>query len=43
MTVRQYVVSECLRALYVHDFLMVIPINGLGQHISSVKYRAILK
>ncbi|GJV93107.1 hypothetical protein Tco_1540920 [Tanacetum coccineum] len=34
MTVRQKVVFECLRAPYAQDFLLAIPIDGLGQHMS---------
>ncbi|KAL6574097.1 hypothetical protein OROHE_001639 [Orobanche hederae] len=43
MTVRQKAVFECLRAPHAHDFLTVIPIDGLGQHMSLVEYRTILK
>ncbi|GJW46509.1 hypothetical protein Tco_0078155 [Tanacetum coccineum] len=43
MTVRQKAVFECLRAPHAQDFLLAIPIDGLGQHISPVKYRTILK
>ena len=34
---------ECLRAPRAQDFLTVIPIDGLGQHMSALEYRAILK
>nr|GEW99157.1 putative reverse transcriptase domain-containing protein [Tanacetum cinerariifolium] len=34
---------ECLRAPHAQDFLLAIPIDGLGQHMSPVKYRTILK
>nr|GEY23295.1 hypothetical protein [Tanacetum cinerariifolium] len=34
---------ECLRAPHAHDFLLAIPIDGLGQHMSPVEYRTILK
>ncbi|GJW02263.1 Ras-related protein Rab11D, partial [Tanacetum coccineum] len=37
---RQKVVVECLRA---QNFLTVIPIEGLGQHMSALEYRTILK
>ncbi|KAK9052651.1 hypothetical protein SSX86_029281 [Deinandra increscens subsp. villosa] len=40
---RQKAVLECLRAPHAQDFLTVIPIEGLGQHMSAVEYRAILK
>ncbi|GJT65247.1 hypothetical protein Tco_1016727 [Tanacetum coccineum] len=43
MTVRQKTVFECLRALHAQDFLLAIPIDGLGQHMAPVKYRTILK
>nr|GEX68727.1 putative reverse transcriptase domain-containing protein [Tanacetum cinerariifolium] len=43
MTVRQITVFECLRAPHAQDFLLAIPIAGLGQHISSVEYRTIFK
>ncbi|XP_022040435.1 uncharacterized protein LOC110942984 [Helianthus annuus] len=40
---RQKAVFNCLRAPHAQDFLTVIPIEGLGQHMSAVEYRAILK
>ncbi|KAJ0522329.1 putative exostosin [Helianthus annuus] len=40
---RQKAVFDCLRAPHAQDFLIVIPIEGLGQHMSAVEYRAILK
>ncbi|GJZ31025.1 hypothetical protein Tco_0576072 [Tanacetum coccineum] len=43
ITMRQKAVFECLRAPHAQDFLLTIPIDGLGQHISSVEYRTILK
>ena len=43
MTVRQKAVLECLRAPHAQDFLLAIPIDGLGQHMSPVEYRTILK
>nr|GEX68726.1 putative reverse transcriptase domain-containing protein [Tanacetum cinerariifolium] len=43
MTVRQITVFEYLRAPHAQDFLLAIPISGLGQHISSVEYRTIFK
>ncbi|KAL7587980.1 hypothetical protein Lser_V15G37869 [Lactuca serriola] len=43
MTVRQKAVFECLRAPHAQDFLLTIPIDGFGQHMSSVEYRTILR
>ncbi|GKA41099.1 hypothetical protein Tco_0733692 [Tanacetum coccineum] len=43
MTMRQKAVFECLRAPHAKDFLLAIPIDGLGQHMSPVEYRIILK
>lgn len=43
MSSRQRVVLECLQAPHAQDFLTVTPIEGLGQHMSAVEYRAILK
>ncbi|GJS24862.1 hypothetical protein Tco_0453494 [Tanacetum coccineum] len=43
MTVRQKAVFECLQAPHAQDFLLAIPIDGLGQHMSPVEYRIILK
>ncbi|MFS7889274.1 putative reverse transcriptase domain, exostosin [Helianthus anomalus] len=43
LTVRQRAVFECLRAPHAQDFLLAIPIDGLGQHMSPVEYRTILK
>ncbi|KAJ0755819.1 putative reverse transcriptase domain, exostosin, DNA/RNA polymerase superfamily [Helianthus annuus] len=43
LTVRQKAVFECLRAPHAQDFLLAIPIDGLGQHMSPVEYRTILK
>lgn len=43
MTMRQEVVFECLRAPHAQDFLLDIPIGGLGQHMSPVEYRTIIK
>ncbi|KAM0014804.1 putative exostosin [Helianthus debilis subsp. tardiflorus] len=43
LTVRQKAVFECLRAPHAQDFLLAIPIDGLGQHMSSVEFRTILK
>ena len=43
LTARQKAVLECLRAPHAQDFLSVAPIDGLGQHMSAVEYRTILK
>ncbi|KAL7603985.1 hypothetical protein Lser_V15G19890 [Lactuca serriola] len=43
MTTRQKAVFQCLRAPHAQDFLLAIPIDGLGQHMSPVEYRTILK
>nr|GEZ43629.1 putative reverse transcriptase domain-containing protein [Tanacetum cinerariifolium] len=40
---RQKAVVECLRAPHAQNFLTVIPIEGLGQHMSALEYRTILK
>ncbi|GAU46859.1 hypothetical protein TSUD_385360 [Trifolium subterraneum] len=43
MTIRQKAVFGCLQAAHAQDFLLAIPIDGLGQHMSPVEYRTILK
>nr|GEU84570.1 putative reverse transcriptase, RNA-dependent DNA polymerase [Tanacetum cinerariifolium] len=43
MTMRQKAVFECLRTPHAQDFLLGIPIAGLGQHMSPVEYHTILK
>ncbi|GKB55977.1 retrovirus-related pol polyprotein from transposon TNT 1-94 [Tanacetum coccineum] len=43
MTMRQKAVFECLRGPHAQDFLLAVPIDGLGQHMSPVEYRTILK
>ncbi|GJW22081.1 hypothetical protein Tco_0032703 [Tanacetum coccineum] len=43
MIVRQKAVFEYLRAPHAQDFLLAIPIDGLGQHMSPVEYHTILK
>lgn len=40
---RQKAVFECLRAPHAQNFLTVVPIEGLGQHMSALEYRTILK
>ncbi|KAL8226020.1 hypothetical protein R6Q57_018577 [Mikania cordata] len=39
----QIAVLECLRAPHAQDLLRGVPIDGLGQHMSALEYRAILK
>ncbi|GJT58985.1 putative reverse transcriptase domain-containing protein [Tanacetum coccineum] len=41
--VRHETVFECIRAPHAQDFLLAIPIDGLGQLMSPVEYRTILK
>ncbi|MCI57391.1 hypothetical protein A2U01_0078642, partial [Trifolium medium] len=41
MTERQKAVFGCLKATHAQDFLLVIPIDGLGQHMSPVEYHTI--
>ncbi|PNX96876.1 auxilin-like protein [Trifolium pratense] len=43
LTTRQKAVFGCLQAAHARDFLLAIPIEGLGQHMSPVEYRTILK
>ncbi|KAJ0885045.1 hypothetical protein HanPSC8_Chr10g0440881 [Helianthus annuus] len=40
---RQKAVFECLKGPHAQEFLTVIPIEGLGQCMSAVEYRTILK
>ncbi|GJV83123.1 putative reverse transcriptase domain-containing protein [Tanacetum coccineum] len=40
---RQKAVVKCLRAPRAQNFLTVIPIEGLGQHMSALEYQTILK
>ncbi|GJY77416.1 putative reverse transcriptase domain-containing protein [Tanacetum coccineum] len=42
-TMRQKAVFECLRPPHVQDFLLAIPIDRLGQYMSSVEYYTIFK
>jgi hypothetical protein len=42
MTIRQKTVFGCLRASQCQHFLLAIPIDGLGQHMSPVEYLTIL-
>jgi len=43
MTTRQKAIFRCLQAAHAQDFLLAIPVDGLGQHMSSVEYRTILR
>ncbi|GJV65570.1 hypothetical protein Tco_1476398 [Tanacetum coccineum] len=43
MTMRQKSIFECPREPHAQDFLLAILIDGLGQHMSPVEYRIILK
>ncbi|KAK2365696.1 hypothetical protein QL285_079166 [Trifolium repens] len=43
MTTREKAVFGCLKAEHAQDFLLAIPIDGLGQHMFPVEYRTILK
>ncbi|KAL8247612.1 hypothetical protein R6Q59_008828 [Mikania micrantha] len=43
LSTRQKTVLECLQTPHAQDFLTVIPIEGLGQHMSAVEFQAILK
>jgi hypothetical protein len=43
MTTRQKTVLGCLQTAHAKDFLLAIPIDGLGQHMSPVEYRTILR
>jgi hypothetical protein len=43
MTTRQSASLRCLQTAHVHDFLLAIPIDGLGQHMSPVEYRNMLR
>ncbi|MCI42729.1 auxilin-like protein, partial [Trifolium medium] len=40
---RQKVVFGSLKEAHAQDFLLAIPIDGLGQNMSPVEYRTILK
>jgi len=43
MTTRQNTIFGCVQAAHAQDFLLAIPIDGLGQHMSPVEYRTILR
>jgi len=43
MTTRHKVVLGCLQAAHAHDFLLDIPIDWLGQHMSPAESHTILK
>jgi hypothetical protein len=37
------IVFGCLKTEHAHNFLVTIPIDGLGQHMSPVEYRTIIR
>jgi hypothetical protein len=39
MTTRQKAIFGCLQAAHAPNFLLAIPIDGLGQHMSPMEYR----
>ncbi|MCH80439.1 hypothetical protein A2U01_0001207 [Trifolium medium] len=43
VTIRQKAIFGCLKAAHAQDFLLAIPIDGLGQHMSLVEYCTILR
>ena len=43
MTTRQKTIFGCLQAPHAQGFLLAIPIDGLGQHMSPAEYRTILR
>ncbi|CAK8543438.1 unnamed protein product [Lathyrus sativus] len=43
MTTKQKVVFSCLQAAHAQDFLLVIPIDELSQHMPVVEYHNILR
>ena len=43
MTTRQKTIFGCLQAAHTQDFLLAIPIDELGQHMSPVEYHIILR
>jgi len=43
MTTRQKTIFGCLQAAHAQNFLLAILIYGLGQHMSPVEYRTILR
>jgi hypothetical protein len=43
MTTRQKTILGCLQVAHAQDFLPAIPIYGLGQYMSPVEYRTILR
>ncbi|MCI52655.1 hypothetical protein A2U01_0073901, partial [Trifolium medium] len=40
---RQKAVFGCLKAAHAQNFLLAISIDGLGQHMSPIEYRNILR
>ena len=43
LTSRQKAVFKCLQSAHSQDLLLAIPIDGLGQCMSPVEYRSVLK
>jgi hypothetical protein len=43
MTTRENIVFGCLKVAHAQDFLLVIHIDGLGQHMSQINYRTIFR
>ncbi|KAK2361294.1 hypothetical protein QL285_086459 [Trifolium repens] len=43
MTIRKKSIFGCLKAEHAQDFLPAIPIDGLGEHMSPVEHRTILR
>lgn len=43
MTIRQTIVFGCLQVAHPQDFLLVFPIDQLGQHMSLVDYSTIIR
>ncbi|PNX97144.1 auxilin-like protein [Trifolium pratense] len=43
MTTRGKAVFGCLKGAHAQDFLLAISIDGLGQHMSLIEYRTILR
>jgi len=42
MNTKQKAVFRCLQAAHAQDFLLAIPIDGLGQHMSPIEYCTII-
>ncbi|PWA93661.1 hypothetical protein CTI12_AA068230 [Artemisia annua] len=39
---RQLAILSCIRAPHAHDFLFIIPIDGLGQRMNHRQFRSVL-